>query len=663
MPPAYNESVSETLTDPLLGRLIDGRYEVRERVAAGGMATVYVAFDNRLERDIALKIMHPHLAADATEADFVERFRREAKSAARLTHPGMVRVYDQGVDGDISYLTMEYVDGENLRERIAHEGTLSVGEALAITDAVLDALAAAHRQGLVHRDVKPENVLLDESGQPKLADFGLARAVTEMTSTSTGMLLGTVAYLAPELVADGDADARADVYSCGILLYEMVTGRQPFTAATAIGVASRHVHEDMPAPSGAVPWLPVEFDDLVATLSARSPDARPQDAAAALALLRHARSLIDDPTLDRRADPPSGSVPVSREDGATAVLADAPSGSTIALPIGLGGTATLVAGTDVDLAEDDDPDAIEPERPSRRTGWWIGAVLATLVVLGGLGLWWYGSIGPGAYTTVPSVQGQIEADAIASLEALGFVVEAEPEYHDTIADGIVIGTQPSEQARVLNGSDIVLLVSQGARQEMVPEVVGLQERDAVRQLGEDGFPVGDPTFTYSDTVPQGEVMGSTPAGGDVVRHDAVVSLELSGGPAPITIPDVTGSSETEAIAALDEYALDITVERERTLEASRGQVFRQNPDGDTDGVRTQAITIWVSDGPPLVEITDYTFNTVDRARAELEELGLVVNLEADNIWPWTTPDFVVGQRPEPGTSLEVGSTVTLIYDS
>ncbi|MDN4481569.1 Stk1 family PASTA domain-containing Ser/Thr kinase [Demequina muriae] len=654
--------MSETLIDPLLGRLIDGRYEVRERVAAGGMATVYVAFDKRLERDVALKIMHQHLAADASEADFVSRFRREAKSAARLTHPGMVRVYDQGVDGDLSYLTMEYVDGENLRERVTQEGTLAVGEALAITDAVLDALAAAHRQGLVHRDVKPENVLLDESGRPKLADFGLARAVTEVTSTSTGMLLGTVAYLAPELVADGDADARADVYSCGILLYEMVTGRQPFTAETALGVASRHVHEDMPAPSATVPWLPVEFDELVAVMTARDPQGRPADAAAALVLVRHARSLIDDPTLDRRAEPPSGAVPIVHDDGATTVLSDAPSGSTIALPIGLGGAAALVAGGDAEIL-DDDPDAIEPERPNRRTGWWIGAVLATLVVLGGLGLWWYTSIGPGAYTTVPSVQSQTEADATASLEALGFVVTTDEEFDDVIAEGIAIGTDPQEQARLLNGSDITLIVSQGARQETIPEVVGLQESEALAALGDAGFPVGDPTFEYSDTIPEGEVMASTPAQGETVRHDKEVSLELSDGPAPITIPDVVGSTESAAIDALEEDALVVTVERERTPDAPKGEVFRQNPEAGADGIRTQEVTIWVSDGPPLVELSDYTFNTVERARDELEGLGLNVNLEADNPWPWTTPEFVVGQRPAAGTQLEVGSTVTLVYDS
>src|SRR5690554_3301722 len=417
------------MTDPLLGRLIDGRYEVHARVASGGMATVYLAFDNRLERNVALKVMHQHLADHASEADFVARFRREAKSAARLTHPGMVRVYDQGVDGPLSYLTMEYVPGENLRQRLTTEGTFSLDKAFSITESVLDALAAAHREGLVHRDVKPENVRLDDEGEPKLADFGLARAVTEVTSTSSGMLLGTVAYLAPELVSNGEGDARADVYSCGVLLYELVTGRQPYNAETALGVASRHIHEDMPAPSAVVPWLPVEFDELVAAMTAREPQSRPADAGQALALVRTTRGLIDDPTLDRRAEPPVRPSPKSPADGETTVIDEAPAGSTIALPIGLGGTQALVAGVDIDNI-DDDPDAVEPEKPHRKAVWWASAIVATLVVLGALGAWGWNIYGPGSLTTVPSIEGQDAQDATLTLEALGFVVIPEEQYDD-----------------------------------------------------------------------------------------------------------------------------------------------------------------------------------------------------------------------------------------
>ncbi|WP_159450079.1 Stk1 family PASTA domain-containing Ser/Thr kinase [Demequina sp. NBRC 110056] len=649
--------MSDTMTDPLIGRLIDGRYEVRERVAAGGMATVYVAHDQRLERDIALKVMHPHLAADASEADFVARFQREAKAAARLTHPGMVRVYDQGVDGAVSYLTMEYVEGENLRERMRQEHTLAVGEALTITECVLDALAAAHRKGLVHRDVKPENVLLDDTEQPKLADFGLARAVTEVTSTSTGMLLGTVAYLAPELVADGDADARADVYSCGILLYEMVTGRQPFTAETALGVASRHVHEDVPPASAAVPWLPGELDDLIATLTARDAALRPADAGVALAAIRQTRALIDDPTLDRRADPPSGAVPVGPDSGATTVLNDAPSGSTVALPIGLGGDALAVDVLDAELL-DDDPDAIEPETPSHRAGWWLGALLATLLVLGGLGFWWYHSVGPGAFTTVPDVQTETEEAATNTLTALGFEVEPRYEFHDDVAAGLVIGTEPGAQSRAPDGSEIVLLVSQGARQETVPEVVGSTEQDALAALGDVGFPVGDTVLTYSDTVPQGEVMSSTPAQGETVRHDTEVILEVSNGPEPIVIPDLTGMSEEAALAALADFAIEPQVEYGRTDAVETGEVYLQDPEGGSDGVRTQEMTITVSEGLPLVTVPDVRGQSFENARAELQALGLTVSGD-DN--PWNFSTVVFNMNPSPNSEVEPGSNVYLEY--
>lgn len=253
--------MGSTVTDALVGRLVDGRYEVLERIARGGMATVYLASDRRLDREVAVKVMHPHLADGASGADFVSRFRREARAAARLTHPGLVAVYDQGVDGETSYLTMEYIDGTNLRHRIQDEGPFTVADALDVVEHVLDALAAAHRHDLVHRDIKPENILLATDGRIKVADFGLARAVTEVTSTTTGTILGTVAYLGPELIATGQCDTRTDVYAVGVMLYEMLTGTQPFTGSTPIQVAFQHVNGSVPEPSDTLPWLPAEIDE------------------------------------------------------------------------------------------------------------------------------------------------------------------------------------------------------------------------------------------------------------------------------------------------------------------------------------------------------------------------------------------------------------------
>ncbi|WP_062378218.1 Stk1 family PASTA domain-containing Ser/Thr kinase [Demequina pelophila] len=653
--------MANTITDPLLGRVIDGRYEVRERVAAGGMATVYLAFDRRLERDVALKVMHRHLEIDPNSAEIVRRFRREAKSAARLTHPGIVHVYDQGVDDDVSYLTMEYVAGENLRERMAHEGTLSLGEALATAEQVLDALASAHRQGLVHQDVKPENVLIDAEGRPRVADFGLARAVTEVTSTTAGTIMGTVAYLGPELITTGVSDARTDVYAVGVLLYEMVTGRQPFTGATALDVAGKHVHESVPAPSSHVAWLPPEVDALVAHMTARDPGARPADAAAAVALVRQARELIDDPTLDRRADPPSGSIPAraAQDDDATAVLSPTPAGSTVALPIGLGHPFPAV-GTDVAVDADDDPDAQEPPQQRNRAGWWVAAVVVALIAIGAGTLWWYNAIGPGAYTTVPPLEQEKVADAETILRAADLEFTVEQVNDDDVPEGVVISSEPRAQARVLNGTEVTLYVSDGPLMLVIPDVVGEQRGDAESEITETGFPLGEAVEEYSDTVPQGEVMSVEPAAGTEIEHYTEVTLTYSGGPAPITFPDVTGMVEEEALAALDEHALVVTIERARTEEAEEGVVFAQSPDGGTDGLRLDAITITVSEGPPLVTVGDYVGQPYDEAVAAAEAAGLEVSVHGK--WPWSSRDIIIDQSVTPGARVEKGEGITLQYN-
>ncbi|WP_156162269.1 Stk1 family PASTA domain-containing Ser/Thr kinase [Demequina iriomotensis] len=654
--------MSDTLTDPLLGRVIDGRYEVRERIAAGGMATVYLAFDRRLERDVALKVMHRHLEVDPNSREFVARFRREAKAAARLTHPGVVRVYDQGVDADVSYLTMEYVDGENLREVLAHEGTLSLAAALTTVEQVLDALASAHRQGLVHQDVKPENVLIDSEGRPRVADFGLARAVTEVTSSTSGTILGTVAYLGPELITNGVSDARTDVYATGVLLYELVTGRQPHTGTTAIQVATKHVHDDVPAPSTVVAWLPPEIDELVASLTARDPEARPQDAGEALQLVRRTRGLLDEPTLDRRADPPSGSTVLVRDGDATAVLESASPGSTVALPIGLGHPFAAV-GAELQPLPDDDPEAREPQRAERRAGWWIAAVIVALLVLGGGGLWWYNSIGPGAYTTVPSVVNETEEDATAILKGAGLTPDVERTFDDVIPDGFVISTDPGAQQRVLNDAVVTVTVSKGPRMTDVPKLVGRSQEDAEARLAELELPLGDVSETFSDTIAAGEVMSITPEAGESVPHDTPVSLEVSAGPAPIEFPQVTGMTEDEAVAALeaDDYSLDVTVEHERTEEADKGIVFAQTPGAGEAGHRLDSITITVSDGPPLVTVDNYVGMDYDEAVRAANASGLKVTTTGK--WSFLSDkDKIVDQNLQPGIQVERGTDLILQYD-
>ena len=275
-----------TLARPPVGRLLDGRYRVESLIATGGMATVYLGTDTRLDRTVALKIMHAELANDE---DFVRRFVGEARSVARLSHPNVVGVYDQGADGRTLYLAMEYVPGRTLRDLLNERGRLSPREALDIMEGVLGGLGAAHAAGLAHRDVKPENVLLTSDYAVKVADFGLARMLAGTSHTKTGMLIGTAAYLAPEQVSRGVADARTDVYAAGILLFEMLTGQQPHTADTPLAVAYKHVNEAVPAPSQLVDGVPPALDDLVLRATSRDPDLRPADGGQFLHRLSEAR--------------------------------------------------------------------------------------------------------------------------------------------------------------------------------------------------------------------------------------------------------------------------------------------------------------------------------------------------------------------------------------
>ncbi|MCA6096102.1 protein kinase, partial [Streptomyces sp. SCA3-4] len=293
-----------TLPDPLVDHLLDGRYRVEARVAVGGMATVYRAMDTRLDRVLALKVMHPSLAADGA---FVDRFIREAKSVARLDHPNVVSVFDQGTDGRYVYLAMEYVAGCTLRDVLRERGALQPRAALDVVEPVLAALGAAHLAGLVHRDMKPENVLIGDDGRVKVADFGLVRAVDTNTTTSTGSVLGTVSYLAPEQIEHGTADPRADVYACGVVLYEMLTGTKPHTGGTPAQILYQHLHEDVPAPSASVPGLAPGLDALVAAATARDPRLRPADAVALLGEVRDVRAALSAEQLD--AAPPQAATP------------------------------------------------------------------------------------------------------------------------------------------------------------------------------------------------------------------------------------------------------------------------------------------------------------------------------------------------------------------
>ncbi len=631
-----------TVTDPLVGRLVDGRYEIVSRIARGGMATVYLAIDRRLDREVALKVMHAHLAEGSSGGAFVARFRREARSAARLTHPGIVGVYDQGVDGETSYLTMEYVDGSNLRRRVAEQGALTVGEALRVTESVLDALAAAHRGGVVHRDVKPENVLIASDDRVRVADFGLARAVTEVTSTTTGTLLGTVAYLAPELVQRGASDARTDVYAVGVMLFEMLAGQQPFTGETPIQVAFQHVNSEIPAPSSLVTWLPSEVDELVGALAARDPDDRPTDAGAALQLVRRTRAALDDATLARRADvAPSVALPAATDPGPgdDEGTDDAPEGrehvdadATVAVPVGAherGRTVALPIGLGVL-----DAPVPTPEAPRRRRWPLLVAVLALAALLGG-GTWWYLQVGPGAYTRVPPVVGSSADDAVAAFDAAGLEHTREDAFDPDVPEGEVVATDPGPGERVRKDGTVTFTVSRGPDLVAVPDgLVGAMQADAAAALEAADLAVDYGDAVHDDEAPKGAVLSATlPDGtpaeaGAQVERGATVVLVLSDGPAPVSVTSVVNITVEQAQEQLAPDALGVEVGAEVFHDSvPAGRIVEQSPAAGATAHRGDVVTVKVSKGPETVEMPNLTGKQFDKGKAELEALGLTAKRE------------------------------------
>ncbi|UFU04822.1 Stk1 family PASTA domain-containing Ser/Thr kinase [Ruania halotolerans] len=619
--------MATTVADPLIGRLVDSRYEITARIARGGMATVYRALDRRLDRIVALKVMHAHLAEGA---DVAARFRREARAAARLAHPGVVGVFDQGSADDLNYLTMEFVDGTNLRTVLRRRGALPVGEALRLIEHVLSALAAAHHAGLVHRDVKPENILVAHTGEVKVADFGLARAVSEATAASTGSLLGTVAYLSPEIVTSGNADARADIYAVGAMLFEMLTGHQPFRGETPIQVAYQHVHDVVPAPSESVPWLPFEVDELVLRMTARDPADRPADAGAALALLQRTRDGLQTHQLGIRADVngtegdtqtpmvtatvPAADDVVTEDSDATGTTTGLDHTGTVALPIGAVASAPA------------EPAQRRRVRRRRRAG--IAVVILLLIATLGGGGWWYVNVGPGAYAEVPDVAGAEEADALATLESGGFVPVTTAEHSDDVPAGAVISTDPAAGADLLRGGEITVVVSRGVQMLAVPRVAGLQEGAAIEAIENEGFTVA-PTVeqSYSQDVEAGVVISSDPEEGTETRHDTPVTLTVSQGREPITIPDVVGADEDTAISDLQEAGAEPQIDGSAYHDSvPEGHVLTQSPESG-DALRGDIVMLTISLGPELVEVPDVFGEQYQDAEAALEALGLTVARE------------------------------------
>ncbi|MFE9018283.1 Stk1 family PASTA domain-containing Ser/Thr kinase [Streptomyces sp. NPDC007808] len=640
-----------TLQDPLVGQVLDGRYRVDARIAVGGMATVYRAVDTRLDRVLALKVMHPALAVDGV---FVDRFIREAKSVARLAHPNVVQVFDQGTDGSYVYLAMEYVAGCTLRDVLRERGALQPRAALDILEPVLAALGAAHRAGFVHRDMKPENVLIGDDGRVKVADFGLVRSVDTVTST-TGAVLGTVSYLAPEQIEQpGAADARVDVYACGVVLYEMLTGDKPHDGDSPAVVLYKHLHEDVPPPSAVVPGLAYELDELVASATARNLDIRPYDAVALLAQAREARAALTAEQLD--AVPPQAlTAERSNADDRTSVIPRALSIQR-PLPVNEDEPDPRAVFNRTSRLETPPPPVPHRSRTSRRPRGPLVVVAAVLLALGlGIGIWYINS---GQFTEVPPLLSKTEAQARERLQEAGLDVgKVERAHSNTFRRGTVITTEPKSGARIRHNDAVKLIVSLGPETVKVPDLQGYKLDKARAVLKDSGLEPGMKTETFDEDVPRGFVISSDPGDGAKVRSGSAVALSVSKG-SPVDVPDVTGESLADAKADLAGAGLKVKVASARVnSEFDAGQVARQSPPEGRQVAEGDTVTLTLSKGPEMIEVPDVVGDSVDDAKAELEAAGFAVDEDRGLLGLFG--DTVKRQSVEGGQRAPKGSTITI----
>ncbi len=617
------------------------------------MATVYLATDLRLERRVAIKIMHSHLADDS---QFRERFIQEARSAARLAHPNVVNVFDQGQDSDMAYLVMEYLPGITLRDLLQEHKILTTEQTLDILEAVLGGLAAAHKAGIVHRDLKPENVLLADDGRIKIGDFGLARAASANTATGAA-LLGTIAYLSPELVTRGVADARSDIYAVGIMMYEMLVGEQPFVGDQPMQIAYQHANNVVPSPSETNPKVPAELDELVLWATARDPDQRPRDARMLLDQLfaMHSALMTSDPTTS----------PITQR---TMVLGTAASAAR-SNPT----DETQVIGSrpvqEVAVAEAISPTQAATHRRIVRRRWTIG-VSAALVALA-IAIGWYFVAGPGSKVALPSaIAGMSVEEATAALTELGLVVNVTTGSTDDpiIAVGLVADTDPPLGSFVAKGSEVQLLVSTGPKPLTVPAFVGMTEDQAREAIAAAPFTLAEPIIRQFDaTVPVGIVIdalgadGTTIIGRESYGELQPVTLVVSAG----ALPNLAGLAVDEATTILANAGLTVgainAAEFSDTVPA--GAVLRAQSADGTSPVRVgDTVDLITSLGVQLVTIPDVVGQSWADAKQQLLDAGF--NLDY-NIFADAAPElFTVSVlTPDGGTDAPKGSTVKVNFTS
>ena len=673
--------------DPLVGQVLDDRYEIVAKVARGGMATVYRARDLRLARVVAVKVMRSDLGEDD---EFAAKFDREARSAAVLSHPNVVSIFDQGSSHGQPYIVMEFIEGLTLRRVISSEAPLAPARALELFEQIAAALAAAHEAGVVHRDIKPENVILTDRGQVKVADFGLARQVGSPQMTATGVLVGTASYLPPELVTHARPDGRSDVYSAGVVLFEMLTGKKPHTGENNYQIAYRHVNVDIEKPSerlrelgkGNERPIPDYLDTLVLAATRRDPRARIADGQELLAAVRKVRGEMARNSSGDNPELAASLLPDSPSEGLTERLRPAtrprpvsgPTPETVIVSRSEWGVADASAQTPIPPPEPVAPRTATSQSPTsqrtpvfpplhishdpvhqRRRGV-IAVLLVVLLTIGaGFGSWWWMS---GRYTTVPAVAGMNETKAREAASANALRVETRDEYSETVPVGVVIDTDPRSGERLVRDSQFTLIMSLGPERYPAPQLVGLTREEAEQAITDGHLSLGEVTEDWSEDQPAGTVLSASEEEGAQLKPDTAIDLTVSKGREPIRIPDLTGATTAAATEELKGLGFEVTVKEENSTTVAKGDVIRQDP-ADGTAYRGDTVTIVSSLGPVMVTIPGVWGKGTDDARKLLEDLDLKVEIRNDSGFGLPL-NLAKSTDPAEGTQVAVGSTVTLI---
>ena len=625
----------------LSGELIDGRYQLISQIAQGGMASIYSALDTRLDRKVAVKIMHPHLAQDEA---FVTRFIREAKAAAALTHPNAVSVQDQGWNTNgvpAVFIVMEMVEGSTLREYLDESGKFGVAQTLQYLTAILGALAAAHKLGIIHRDIKPENILISNDGRIKIADFGLAHGalIGSTLTAESSVVLGSVSYLSPEQVQRGISDARSDVYSTGILAYELLVGEKPFSGDSPIQIAYMHVNNRVPRVSQSRSDIPKELDDLIYAATSSNPDERPRDAGVFLSGIQDIARSIDPKRnqLSLELDIPMQKISEKSSKMKKKKLKPEPvSEITEEKP-----KREMTAGT--------------KRRTSKRVRR-NRIIAATLAVALGIGSW-YALIGPGSRIVVPSVVGASIEEANAALAPLGLTSEViERRFDEDIASGKILESDPSGGDKVDAGGRVNLVVSKGQERYVIPVLTGLTPSAALKVLTSQPLKSAGISEEFNTTIPKGLVISSNPPNGQKVKRDTPVSILVSKGIEEIALTTYVGQSADQAQNELTEAGFNVESSFAYSETVAAGAVVSQTPAGVVSAPKGSTITLVVSKGSKFVFIPNVYSIETNKAMATLKDLGLKVKVRSIGK---KTVKYVTNVSPKIGTKVLRGTVVTI----